>query len=456
MPKNDKNSDITTYGVSSSDIVAINHALDNDDVQVASTLLSALHYADIADLIEDATLDNKRKILNILQDSFNPEILVELNTSIRLTVIDLLGAETSANLIAQLEPSEALFALEDLTEAKQQEILEFIPGSLKALIIEGLAYPENSAGRVMQKRVISVPSYFTVGQTIEYLRGNEYLADDFYEIFAVDNKHHPVGGVLVSRLIKNQLSMPIKQIMSGDIKIISTYLDQEEISFLFKQYMLSSAPVVNKKGRLVGVISMDDILDITYEEAEEDIMHMGGVTETDIHSQVLTTAKLRLPWLIVNLCTACLTAMVINMFQGTIEYLITLAALMPIVASMGGNAGTQTATVAVRAIANKQINSLNYKRVITKQIIVSCLNGTCLAVISGIGLMLWYNNLQLSLVFSMAVIINFTLAGFFGSIIPIALNKIGVDPAISSSIFLTALTDAIGFFSFLALATLYC
>lgn len=442
-----------TYGLSDDIARSLVTALEIDDHALVAELLANLHPADIALFISTVTAESRIKLIEMLRPNFNPEILVALDTTVRAAVIAQLGAEDSAAALTKLDTEDAVYVIEDLPSLAREAILVSIPEEERHALQDSLAYPENSAGRIMQKKLVSVPEYWTVGQTIDYLRQNNELPDEFYEVYVVDPKHRPVGSILVSKIMRNQRSVVINDIMQTEIKILNTDLDQEEVSFLFSQYALTSAPVVNKDGRLVGLVSINDIVEIIEEEAEEDIMRMGGVTETDLHAAFFQTARHRFPWLFVNVATAFIASMVIGLFQGSIQNMVALATLMPIVASMGGNAGTQTLTVIVRAIATKELSPINSFRIIGKECLAGSLNGLFFALLTGIAITLWHHNLQLSMVFAAAIIINLTMAGLAGTVIPLVLNRMGIDPAIASSVFLTAITDTVGFFSFLGLAT---
>jgi len=435
-------------------IQSINEALDNN-IDQAKELLNNLHFADIADLIDNATLEHKRKIIEIISVSITPEaialIIKELDTSVMEQVIPMLG-EACAQIFALMEIDDAIHVLEHLPEAKQNKIISLLPQEKRYAIREGLSYPENTAGRIMNCDLISIGADWTIAKTIDFLRSNSSVPFDFYEIYVVDDNLHPIGSILVSRVIKSPETEVISTLMNKDIHTVSPFTDQEEVGYLFRQYGLVSAPVIDRDGKLIGMITIDEIVDVIEEEAEEDIMRLAGVNEIDLHAAVLHTVKHRFPWLFINLLTACMTSFVIDMFHDTIHQMVTLAAIMPIVASMGGNAGTQTLAVIVRAIANRDLNMVNNSRIIFKQVFSNCLNGLFLAILGGAILLLWSHDFHLSLIFALAVIINFTMAGFLGAFIPLTLSRIGIDPATASGVFLTALTDIIGFVAFLGLA----
>jgi magnesium transporter len=324
----------------------------------------------------------------------------------------------------------------------------------RAAIEENLSYPEDSAGRLMQRELVALPEFWTIGQTIDYLRSdNEAIPDDFYDIFIVDPSHRPVGTVPVSRLMRSKRPMAISEIMDDDPYLIDVHADQEEAAYQFTKYHLISSGVVDATGRLVGVITVDDIVDVIDEEAKEDILALAGVREeSDLNESFFEITRGRFTWLLINLGTAILASTVIGFFDATIDQMVALAVLMPIVASMGGNAGTQTMTVAVRAIATREISSTNALRVITREMMAAALNGMILALVSGVVAYVWFDDFVLAGIFSAAMVVNIFVAGFSGMAIPMTLNKLNIDPAISSSVFVTTITDIVGFFAFLGLA----
>lgn len=443
-----------SYGVTSEQLKEITEALDSGKKQAVQELLMPLHAADIADVIDMLSSEYRAMFVEILRKDFNPEILLELDSGVKEEIIGLLGAKKSAEAIIALEMDDAVDVMEDLAAENQQEILEALPEQQRADLEEGLAYPEGSAGRLLEKKIVSVPQFWTVGQTIDFLRKAEDLPKDFYQIFVVDPKLNPVGAVLVSQVMCSNRPTKMKDLMKTDLKLIRTDMDQEEVAFIFRQYGLVSAPVVNEEGRMVGVITVDDVVHVIEEEAQEDIMRMGGVSETDLHSGFSQTVKKRFPWLLINLITAVAASVVIAMFEGEIEKLAALAVLMPIVASMGGNAGTQTLTIAVRAISRKELTGANAVRVVTKEALVGIINGMMFAVIAVVAIFIWYDNLLLSLIFGAAMVATLLLAGLAGALIPLGLEKAGIDPAIASGVFLTTVTDVVAFGAFLGMAAL--
>lgn len=430
-------------------------AIYNNDAEEVKKLLASLHAADIADFIDAISYEQRKNLISLIRDGFNPEILVDLDYSVREEILDLLGAKHSASAIKSLDKDDAVDIIENLEEGDRQEILEAMPEKHREMLEEGLAYPEDSAGRLIEENIVSIPEFWSVGQTIDYLRASKNLPDDFYQVFVVDPKFIPVGGVMVSKILRATRETLMKDIMYTDLKVIHSDLDQEEVAFIFQQYGLASAPVVNAEGRMIGVIELDDIIDVIEEEAEEDIFRLGGIRETDVHTNSIATLISRFPWLFLNLGTAFLDSVVIGLFDDAIAKFATLAVLMPVAASMGGNAGTQSLTVIVRALATKELSQTNAFRVISKEILVGLLNGLIFAFVTGLAAYLWYKDLHLSVIFGLAMIFTLLMAGLSGVLIPIFLEKIGVDPAISSVIILTTITDVTAFATFLGLATMF-
>jgi magnesium transporter len=439
--------------VLSNDLVReVREALDEAALQRVSDLTGPLHSADLADLIILLTPDERRLLIQIIRAELDPEVLPELEEEIRDQVIEHLDTADLAAAVTELDTDDAVYLLEDLEEEEQREILAEVPEEDRAAVVAGLSYPEDSAGRLMQSELIAVPEFWNVGQTIDYMRESDDLPDDFYEIFVVDPMHRPVGTIALNRAMRSKRPVSVRDIMDPEPHLISGTMDQEEVAFLFRQYDLASAPVVDDSGRLLGAILVDDVVDVIEEEAEEDLMRLGGISESDIHSPVLRTTRTRFTWLLVNLFTAIIASAVIALFDATIEKIVALAILMPIVASMGGNAGTQTLTVAVRALATRELTAANALRIVNKEILVGILNGVVFAVLAGIVAAVWFGDPALGGVIAAAMIINLLVAALFGILIPLACVRLGVDPAISASVFLTTVTDVVGFFAFLGLA----
>lgn len=444
------------YGLDPAVVEAVIQALAASDAARARDLVRDLHPADVADLLEWLSAEERRGLVEALRPTLNPEILSELDDTVREEIIAQLGVQSVAAAVAELDIDDAVEVIEELEEPEQREILDAIPAGDRTLIEESLAYPDDSAGRLMQHEVVTVPTFWTVGETIDYMRqaadlGEETLPQVFYDIFVVDPMYRPAGTLALSRLLRTRRPVPVSDLMETEMSLIPAHMDQEEVAFLFRQRDLVSAPVVGSGGRLVGAITIDDVVDVIHEEHEEDIMRLGGVREDDLYSAALDTTRQRFAWLLVNLVTAITASLVIGLFEATIEQMVALAVLMPIVASMGGNAGTQALTVAVRALATKELRPTNALRVIGKELLVGGFNGVLFAVLTGVVAWVWFASPMLGLVIALAMVINLVVAGLAGTSIPIILERAGIDPAIASSVVLTTITDVVGFFVFLGL-----
>ena len=428
-------------------------ALDQLNKEQVDFLLRPLHSADIADVFEQLN-DNHRKLLTSLIGSrMEPDVLSELDDSTLDDVITEMDDKDVARALSQMESDDAVHVLEDMDENEQRKIIDALPDKDRLIVKEGLSYPEDSAGRLLQKNLVSVPGLWTVGAVIDYFLIEENLPDEFYEVFIVDPMHHPIGTAALNKIVRSDRDKKISEIMEKEPTLVRVDTDQEEVAYLFRQYDLTSMGVVDDGGRLIGVITFDDVVDVIEEEAEEDLMLMSGIQETDITESVFVASKNRVTWLIVNLGTAILASMVIAMFDATINQMVALAVLMPIVASMGGNAGTQTMTVTVRAIATRELTATNMKRIIFREFSIALLNGVIIAILIGGLSWVWFDNTLLGLVMGVAMIVNMIMAGLAGILIPITLDKVNIDPALASSIFVTTITDVIGFFAFLGLAS---
>ncbi len=432
----------------------IEAALDDADLKTVESLLATLHSADLADLLERLHPDDRDTVVGIIRPQLqsDAEVLAYLNDDVREQVLERLEPEEIAGALTELDSDDALDLIEDLDEETRARILASLPTAERRLVEEGLTFPERSAGRLMQREFVAVPMFWTVGKTIDYLRVAEDLPDDFYALFAVDPMHRPIGTAVLSRVLRSKRSVKVDTLVSAEIHPVPAAMDQEEVAFQFRQYGLVSAPVVDEAGRLIGVITVDDVVDVIDEEAEEDLLKLAGVSEGDLYRDVIDTSRSRFSWLGVNLVTAVLASAVIAIFESTIEKVVALAVLMPIVASMGGNAGTQSLTIAVRGLAMKELTASNARRVVWKEALVGGVIGLLFAVIAGAIAVLWFGNPMLAVVIGVAMIINLIVAGFSGAVIPLALEKLGVDPAVASAVFLTTVTDVVGFFVFLGLA----
>jgi magnesium transporter len=450
---NDKHLD-GVLPVSPEFIAEIEAALANGDKEQIEFLLEPLHSADVADIFEQLG-ENDRKLLTFfIGSNMEPEVLSELDDSTLEDVIAEMDNLDVARAITQMESDDAVHVLGYMDEDEQREIIAALPLEDRLAVVEGLSYPEESAGRLMQRNLVSVPGRWTVGKVIEYFRTEENLPTEFYEVFIVDPSHHPIGIVALNKIIRTNREIKIRDIMEEAPTVIPVNMDQEEVAYLFSQYDLTTIGVVDDSGRLIGMITVDDVVDVIEEEAEEDLMRMAGVQETDISESVFEASKNRVIWLVVNLATAILASMVIALFDATIEQMVALAILMPIVASMGGNAGTQTMTVTVRAIATRDLTSSNVKRIVLRETTIALVNGVVIALLIGVLSWLWFQDALLGGVMGVAMVVNMIMAGLAGILIPVALGKMDIDPALASSIFVTTVTDVIGFFAFLGLAAL--
>jgi magnesium transporter len=430
-------------------------ALATNDVQRVESVVENEHAADIAHLLEQLYPEERRLFVEITRHILDPETLSYLDETVREEVLELLTPKEVAAAVVELDSDDAVDILEDLDDEQKEKILASIPPEERAILEAGLTYPEESAGRLMQRELVAAPSYWTVGECIDFLRAAKELPDDFYDLFLVDPAHKPVGSVPLSRAMRNRRNVKLEDIMETDLRVIPAEMDQEAVAHLFRQYALVSAPVVDEAGRLVGVITVDDVVHVIDEEAEDDLMKLGGVKEDDLYRAAVDTARSRFTWLGINLGTAFLASFVISIFESTIERVVALAVLMPIVASMGGNAGTQTLTVAVRALAMKDLTDANAWRFVGKELIVGSFNGVIFAVLVGAVAGFWFESLEIGIVIGAAMVVNLLVAGLAGTLIPLGLDKLKIDPAVASGVFLTTMTDVIGFLAFLGLATLF-
>ena len=437
-------------------VARIASAIESRSTAMLRTLAADLHESDTGDLIEALDPDLRPKFIELLGADFDFSALTEVDDTVREEILEELPAETIAEGVGELDSDDAVYILEDLPKDEQTEILEQLPASDRIVIERSLLYPEGSAGRRMQMEFIAVPPQRTVGETIDFMRETPDLPDRFYEIYAVDPAQKFLGAVPLDRLLRSIRPVTIESLIDPDRRVVRATDDQEEVARQFERYNLVAAPVVDEGGRLVGVMTVDDIVDVIEQEAEEDIMALGGVAkDEELSDSVWTIAKGRFPWLLANLATALLSASVIAMFEASIQKMVALAVLMPIVASMGGNAGTQTMTVAVRAIATRDLSESNSLRFARREFLVGVINGLGFAVIMGAVASFWFQTTDLGLVIGLAMICVLVAAAIGGFVIPVILEKLGVDPAVSSGPFVTTVTDIIGFFSFLGIATVW-
>ena len=429
--------------------------IESGNVEFINQTLKDLHEADVANLIENLNPDTRNKLIEIESFNIDPEIFIELNESIQSEVLQLLSIDSLIKIIKRLESDNAIKILENLSKEVKEKVLEKLPPKDKFLLQEGLSYPEDSAARIMQREFTAVPSNWTVGQTIDYLREDKDLPEEFLEIFIVDNDFKPIGTVPSSRVLRTSRDLKMNSIMREMPVLISVNMDKEEVGLTFENYNLVSAGVVNKENKLVGMITADDVVTVVQEEAEEDALRLAGVGDEEITDSVMLKTKRRFNWLLLNLFTALLATWVISFFGASIEQMVALAFLMPIVASMGGDAGMQTLAGTIRAIATKELSKSNFNRVVGKEFLIGILNGIIFAIITAIIVQLWFKELNLSLLIGVSMILNMMVAGLFGILVPVTLKKFNIDPAIASSVFVTTITDVIGFLSFLGLGAYF-
>ena len=428
-------------------------AVDAGDDVTVRALVEPLHPADVADLIELAARDERDGLVKALAGIVDADVLAEMNEHVREALIEALAPEQVADLAGQMDTDDAVAILEDLEEDDQRAVLQAMEPDDRAAIEEALTYPEESAGRLMQRDLIAVPQHWTVGRVIDFLRSTAELADDFWEVFVVSPSHHPVGTCKLSSILRSPRSSPVREIMMEEQTLIPVDMDQEDVALRFQKYALVSAAVVDGEGRLVGMITVDDIVHIIQEEASEDVLLLSGAGEGDINEPVSESYRTRVRWLIANLLTALVAAFVIRQFEHSIERLAILAVLMPIVAGVGGNAGTQTLAVTVRAIATNQLTGSNRWRAVGRELRVAILNGITVAVLIGVGVSLVLGSQALGAVIAVAMLFNIIVAGLAGVMVPLALERAGTDPAVAISVFVTMVTDSMGFLLFLGLAT---
>ena len=434
----------------------IARAIHAPDTPFLRAVVAELHEADLGDLIAALEPDDRVSLVELTGTDFDFSALNEVDNSVREEILEELEPETVAEGVRELESDDAVELLEGLDEEDKEEILEKLPPSERDALERSLEYPENSAGRRMQTEFITVPPEWSVGQAIDYMRDTANLPDRFYEIYAVDKAQHWHGAVALDALLRSRRMVPLADLIDEDRRRVSVMDDQEEVARLFGKYNLVAAPVVDTENRLVGVITVDDVVDVIEEEADEDLKALGGVTsDEELSDNVWTIAKARFNWLLVNLATAFLASSVLGVFEGQLEKMVALAVLAPIVASQGGNAATQTMTVAVRALATRELGSSNAFRVVVREGLVGLVNGLAFAVITGVAAVLWFRIPGLGVVIGLAIVCNLVAGALGGILIPMVLERVRADPAVASGTFVTTITDVVGFFSFLGIATLW-
>jgi magnesium transporter len=431
-------------------------AIHGGDTPLLRAVVAELHEADLGDLIGALEPDDRVRLVELTGTDFDFSALNEVDDSVREEILEELEPETVAEGVRELESDDAVELLEGLDEADQEEILEKLPPRERDALERSLEYPENSAGRRMQTAFVAVPPDWNVGQAIDYMRETPHLPERFYEIYAVDKSQHWQGAVWLDALLRSDRAVPLADLIDADRRRVSVMDDQEEVARLFGKYNLVAAPVVDTDNRLVGVITVDDVVDVIEEEADEDLKALGGVTsDEELSDSVWTIAKGRFNWLLVNLATAFLASSVLGLFEGQLEKMVALAVLAPIVASQGGNAATQTMTVAVRALATRELGPNNAFRVVMREGLVGLVNGLAFAVITGVAAVLWFKIPALGVVIGLAIVCNLVAGALGGILIPMVLERVRADPAVASGTFVTTITDVVGFFSFLGIATLW-
>ncbi|MFN3351494.1 magnesium transporter [Pseudorhodoplanes sp.] len=433
----------------------VSDAIRHHDSAILRDLVGELHEADTGDLIEALEPDLRPQLIELMGKDFDFSALTEVDDTVREEILEELGPETVAEGVRELDSDDAVYILEDLDRQEQVEILNQLPPTERVALERSLLYPEESAGRRMQTEFIAVPPEWNVGQAIDYMRETVDLPDRFYELYVVDPAGKFLGAVALDRLLRTKRPVPIVDLMDEDRRRVRATEDQEEVARQFERYNLVAAPVVDEDDRLVGVLTFDDIVDVIEQEAEEDIRALGGVTgDEELSDTVLVTSRSRLPWLVINMGTAFIAATVISFFEATIEQVVAVAFLMPVNAALGGNAGTQALTVAVRALATQELTASNRGRVIVRECLVGLVNGCALAVLAGTIAALIFGNVKLGLVLSAAMVLTVMFATTLGILVPLLLNRLKIDPAVASGVFVTTTTDVFGFFIFLSFATI--
>mgnify|MGYP000491600216 CR=1 FL=1 len=450
--RDDPSGETDAYALDNRKVGQILGAVELGAAERLDELLEPLHAADIADLLEQIAPGERRDLLALWSAGIDGEVLSELDDSLRAEVIEYLPADVLARAVRALESDDVVDLVEDLEPPQQGVVLSALEEADRAAVEQALTYPEYTAGRLMQRELVMAPAHWSVGDAIDYMRAEEDLPEQFYHIMIVDPRHKVIGQVALGRLMASRRDVRLTDIMDEDFVPMPVTQSQEDVAYAFNQYHLITAPVVNEDERIVGVITIDDAMAVLSEEAEEDILRLAGAGEGRLSDGILETVRRRFPWLFVNLLTAIAASVVIAQFTGVIEAIVALAVLMPIVASMGGNAGTQSLTVAVRAIATKDLTGSNALRVVRREAVAGLLNGLAFAVIMGVVGVLWFGTPVLGAVIGIAMVVNLVIAALAGILIPMGLERLGIDPALASGAFVTTVTDVVGFFAFLGLA----
>ena len=436
-------------------IKVVTDKISNNDAEFITNSFKEIHPADAADIIEHLNQSDRENLIKLNGFKIDPGVFIELNESVQSEVMIYLSSDSIVRILKNVESDEAIKILEKVDEKDKNNILSSLPPKDRFALLESLSYPEDSAARIMQREFTAIPSNWSVGQTIDYLREDKDLPSEFLEIFIVNEEFKPIGTVPSSKVLRTSRESKMISIMSESQVLIPVDMDKEEVGNLFENYNLNSACVVDKNNKLVGMITSDDVLTVLKEETEEDALRLAGVGDEEITDGVFTKTKRRFNWLLLNLFTAFLATYCISLFGATIQQMVVLAFLMPIVASMGGNAGMQTLAVTVRSLATKDLTKNNFTKNVFKEFNIGVLNGVIFAIISSLIVQLWFKDVQLSLIISISMILTMIVAGLFGILIPVTLKRFNIDPAISSSVFVTTITDVIGFVSFLGVGAYF-
>ncbi|QIB32342.1 magnesium transporter [Ancylobacter pratisalsi] len=437
-------------------VEAVAGAVETLNVDALRELVADLHESDLARLLEALPAEDRPRLVELLGSDFDFTALTELDETVRVQILEALSTRTVVEGLREIESDDAVYILEDLDEADKQQILAYLPTPERAALQRSLDYPEESAGRRMQTEFIALPPFWTVGQTLDYIGETEGLPETFFEVFVVDPTYRLSGSVPLDRLLRTRRNIKLDEVVTPDRHVVQATDDQEDVARVFERYNLISAPVVDESGRLVGVLTVDDIVDVIQEEADEDLKALGGVAgDEELSDNFWYIARSRFSWLLLNLFAANIASFVISMFEDELQKMVALAVLMPIVASQGGNAGTQTMTVAVRALATRELRASNAKRIIMRELLVGLFNGVVFAVIMAAAVFARFGIADLGVVIGLAMIINLVAAALGGILIPLALDRLKIDPAVSSGPFVTTVTDVVGFFAFLGIASLW-
>lgn len=451
IPQTEERDD-SDFSLGTEQVAQVLDAVEARDSAALEKLLDPLHPADIADLLEQVKPQERRELLSLWSGGLDGDVLSELDEGLREEVVGELTPEVLAEAVRDLESDDVVDLIEDLGEEQQEHVLEALEPTDRAAVEQSLAYPEDSAGRLMQREMVVVPEHFNVGQAIDYMRRQTSLPEQFYHVILVDPKHRPTGYVTLGKLLSSKREISLVAIAEESFRTIPVTQPEKDVAYAFNQYHLITAPVVDADDRLIGVITIDDAMAVLDEEAEEDILRLAGVGDESLSDRMVQIARQRFPWLFVNLLTAILASLVISQFGDVISKVVALAVLMPIVASMGGNAGTQSLTVAVRALATRDLTRSNALRVVTREVGAGVISGVGFALIMALVAYFWFGMPDLSLVIAVAMVVNLIVAALAGILIPLVLEKVGVDPALASGTFVTTVTDVVGFFVFLGLA----